>query len=292
MNELISLQRRLSDYKCKSAREEDQALREILQDLILAALGRTEFFCKAAFHGGTHLRIFHGLNRFSEDLDFALKEDDADFAFAPYLDKVKSELASFGVNVEIVDRSKADATVKKAFLKDDSIIRILNLRFLSNIGSRQTPRKLRIKLEVDSHPPLGATYESLSLSFPFPSSITAFDLPSAFAGKMHALLCREYVKGRDWYDLIWYCGARVSLNHELLSAAIDQSGPWAGKHVKTSNTWVRDELRKTILHLDWEKAREDVEPFIHESELASLQYFNAEYFLQLANRIIQSKFDS
>ena len=104
---------------------------------------------------------------------------------------------------------------------------------------------------------------------------------------MHALLCREYVKGRDWYDLIWYCGSRVNLNHELLSAAIDQNGPWAGKHVKTSNTWVRDVLRKTILHLDWGKAREDVEPFIHESELASLQYFNAEYFLQLADRIIQ-----
>ena len=138
MNELISIQSRLSDYHCKSAREEDQALREILQDLILAALGRTGFFCKAAFHGGTHLRIFHGLKRFSEDLDFALKEGDADFAFSPYLDKVKAELASFGVKVEVVDKSKADSTAKKAFLKDDSIIRILNLKFMNNVGSRQT----------------------------------------------------------------------------------------------------------------------------------------------------------
>ena len=285
MNELISIQRRLSDYNCKSAREEDQALREILQDLILAALGRTEFFCKAAFHGGTHLRIFHGLKRFSEDLDFALKEEETDFAFAPYLDKVKAELASFGVKVEVVDKSKADSTIKKAFLKDDSIIRVLNFRFLTNIGSRQTPRKLRIKLEVDSRPPAGATYESLSLSFPFPSSVTAYDLPSAFSGKMHALLCREYVKGRDWYDFIWYCGARIPLNHALLSAAIDQNGPWAGQHVRTSDKWVRDELKKTISRLDWQKAREDVEPFIHETELASLQYFNAAYFLQLADNL-------
>ena len=286
MNELISIQSRLSDYHCKSAREEDQALREILQDLILAALGRTGFFCKAAFHGGTHLRIFHGLKRFSEDLDFALKEGDADFAFSPYLDKVKAELASFGVMVEVVDKSKADSTVKKAFLKDDSIIR--NLKFVNNIGSRQTPRKLRIKLEVDSLPPAGATYESLSLSFPFPSSVTAFDLPSAFSGKMHALLCREYVKGRDWYDFIWYCGARVPLNHALLSAAIDQNGPWAGQHIRTSDTWARDELKKAISSLDWQKAREDVEPFIHETELASLQYFNAEYFMQLADHLVQT----
>lgn len=288
MNELISIQSRLSDYHCKSAREEDQALREILQDLILAALGRTGFFCKAAFHGGTHLRIFHGLKRFSEDLDFALKEGDADFAFSPYLDKVKAELASFGVMVEVVDKSKADSTVKKAFLKDDSIIRILNLKFMNNVGSRQTPRKLRIKLEVDSLPPAGATYESLSLSFPFPSSVTAFDLPSAFSGKMHALLCREYVKGRDWYDFIWYCGARVPLNHALLSAAIDQYGPWAGQHIRTSDTWARDELKKAISSLAWRKAREDVEPFIHETELASLQYFNAEYFMQLADHLVQT----
>ena len=144
MNELISIQRRLSDYNCKSAREEDQALREILQDLILAALGRTEFFCKAAFHGGTHLRIFHGLKRFSEDLDFALKEDDADFAFTPYLDKVKAELASFGVKVEVVDKSKADSTVKKAFLKDDSIIRILNLKFMNCLKDSAVLHALRI----------------------------------------------------------------------------------------------------------------------------------------------------
>ena len=285
MNEILSIQRRLASYNCNSPRDEDQALREILQDLILAALGRTEFFFKAAFHGGTHLRIFHGLQRFSEDLDFALKTCEPDFTFTPYMDKVKAELETFGVKAEIVDRSKADSTIKKAFLKDDSIIRILNLRFLKDIGSRQTPRKLRIKLEVDSHPPSGATYESLALSFPFPSSVTAFDLPSAFAGKMHALLCREYVKGRDWYDFIWYSGTRIKLNHDLLSAALNQNGPWKGLNLKTSDKWVSDELRKKIANLDWDMARKDVEPFIHATGLESLQYFTAEYFMQLANQI-------
>ncbi len=279
---LISIQRRLAEYNCKSDHEEDQALREILQDLVLAALGRTEFFSKAAFHGGTCLRIFHGLRRFSEGLDFALKADEPEFAFLPYLEKVKVELEAFGVKVEVVDKSKVDSTITKAFLKDASVIRILDLKFLKNIGSRQTPRKLRIKLEVDSHPPSGATYESHALSFPFPSSVTVFDLPSAFAGKMHALLCREYVKGRDWYDLIWYRGARVKINHELLSSAIDQTGPWAGQHIKTSDAWVQVELKKAISRLDWQKAREDVEPFIHETELGSLQYFTSEYFTRLA----------
>ena len=190
MTELIAIQQRLDAYCCVSAREEDQALREILQEFILAALGRTDYFTKAAFHGGTHLRIFHGLRRFSEDLDFALRENDPTFSLDPYLDKVRAELDAVGVVVEVVDKSKIDSTVKKAFLKSDSIVKLVNLRFRGNIGSLQTPRKLRIKIEVDSHPPAGARYESGVLAFPFPASVTNFDLPSSFAGKMHALLCR------------------------------------------------------------------------------------------------------
>ncbi len=285
MNGLISIQQRLAQYDCRSARDEDQAAREILQEIILAALGRTDFFSNAAFHGGTHLRIFHGLRRFSEDLDFALKKDDPSFTLIPHLEKVKTELEAFGVKVEISDKSKADSTIKKAFLKDDSIIRILNFKFLSNIGSRQTPRKLRIKMEVDSHPPAEAEYESHPLSFPFPSSVTAFDLPSAFAGKMHALLCREYVKGRDWYDLIWYCASRTKLNHKHLSAALDQTGPWSGRHITTSDEWVKENLKKRIEMLDWQKAKDDVEPFIHESDLMTLNYFNAEFFSRLIEKL-------
>lgn len=285
MNGLISIQRMLDGYHCASALEEDHALREILQEFILAALGRTDYFSKAAFHGGTHLRVFHGLRRFSEDLDFALREDDPSFSLMPYLEKAKNELDALGVKVEVIDRSKADATVKKAFLKDDSIIRLIDLRFAANIGSRQTPRKLRIKLEVDSHPPAGATYESRALAFPFPASVTCFDLSSSFSGKMHALLCREYVKGRDWYDLIWYAGAGIRLNHELLTAALDQQGKWAGSHVRTDDAWVRTELKKVIGELDWRRAREDVAPFIHADELRTLEFFTADYFTSLTERI-------
>jgi len=102
---------------------------------------------------------------------------------------------------------------------------------------------------------------------------------------MHALLCREYVKGRDWYDFIWYVGTRVKLNYGLLAAALDQNGPWRGKHVNATSEWVKNELKKRIAVLDWRMAREDVEPFIYESELQSLLYFNAEYFSKLADQI-------
>ena len=285
MNGLISIQQRLDSYHCASPREEDQALREILQEFILAALGRTDYFTKAAFHGGTHLRIFHGLRRFSEDLDFALREDDPDFEFAPYLEKIKRELDALGIRVEVVDKSRADSTIKKGFLKDDSIIRLVNLHFAANLGSLRTPRKLRIKLEVDSHPPLGARYETRPLAFPFPVSVTNFDLPSSFSGKMHALLCREYVKGRDWYDFLWYVGNRIPLNHDLLTAALNQQGKWAGQQVKTSDAWVRDELKKVIMALDWGKAREDVAAFVYADERQTIDSFASDFFLPLANRI-------
>ena len=285
MMKLDLIQQRLNAYKCTSPAEEDYALREILQEFILLALARTDYFTKAAFHGGTHLRVFHGLQRFSEDLDFALKEDDPSFEFKPYLDKVRKELEAVGVMAEVVDKSKVGQTIKKAFLKDNSIIRLVELKFGENIGSLQTPRKLRIKMEVDSHPPAGAEYESQALSFPFPASVTNFDLPSSFAGKMHALLCREYVKGRDWYDFIWYVGRKVKLNHRLLSAALDQQGRWAGRHVETSDAWVKEELKKVIAALDFEAAKEDVANFVYANELGHLDYFNGEFFTAMAEKL-------
>lgn len=285
MMKLDLIQQRLNEYNCTSPAEEDYALREILQEFILLALARTDYFTKAAFHGGTHLRVFHGLQRFSEDLDFALKEYDPLFEFKPYLDKVRKELEAVGVMAEVVDKSKVGQTIKKAFLKDNSIIRLVELKFDENIGLLQTPRKLRIKMEVDSHPPAGAVYESQALSFPFPASVTNFDLPSSFAGKMHALLCREYVKGRDWYDFIWYVGRKVKLNHRLLSAALDQQGRWAGRHVETSDAWVKDELKKVIAALDFEAAKEDVANFVYANELGHLDYFNREFFAAMAEKL-------
>lgn len=285
MKSIDLLQRRLDSYSCSGEEEELNAIREILQELILAGLARTDFFTKAAFHGGTLLRIFEGIRRFSEDLDFALVEPDRSFLLKGYLDKVATELESVGVRLEVKDKSKADSTVKKGFLKTDSLVSLLELHYIGGHGSLGTPAKATIKMEVDSNPPTGARYRAQALLFPYPASVRSYDQPSSFAGKLHALLCRSYIKGRDWFDLIWYVGVRAKVNHDLLSAAINQQGPWAGQGIQTDDEWVRGELTSVIERIDWAKAREDVLRFVYASDRPSLDLWTKEFFLSLASRI-------
>ena len=276
------VQERLTAYACKSTLEEEQALREITQEIILAGLGRTDFFGRAAFQGGTCLRIFHSLNRFSEDMDFALEAADPTFRLSPYLERVREEVADYGYELEIDDRSKAGATVRQAFLKDDSVGRLLSLQYRPRSGPM---RKLRIKLEVDTNPPLGASYEMPVMDYPFPSAVRVFDLPSLFAGKLHALLCRSYLKGRDWYDFIWYTARRTPINHDLLSAALDQQGPWKDQVPETDNAWCIAQLRAVIAKADWMQARRDMQRFVKPHELPSLELWTRGYFLQQCDKL-------
>ena len=285
MKSIGLLQRRLDEYACVDAEEEVNAMREILQDLILAGLARTDFFTKAAFHGGTQLRIFEGIRRFSEDLDFALVESDRSFSLKEYLDKVAAELTSVGVELEVKDRSKADSAVKKGFLKTDSLVGLLELRYVGGRGTVGTPAKALIKLEVDANPPAGAAYQSRTLLFPYPASVRCFDRGSSLAGKLHALLCRPYVKGRDWFDLVWYASVGARINHALLSAALDQSGPWAGRSVRTDDAWVRRELGTVVDRLDWKAAREDVRRFVYSADRVSLDLWNRDFFSEIVSRV-------
>lgn len=271
------IQERLASYGCRSTIEEEQALREITQEIILAALGRTDLFRRAAFHGGTCLRIFHGLNRFSEDLDFALEAPDRAFELSPYLGRVRQELTIYGYELEIDDRSKADVAVRQAFLKDDSVGKLVRLNYRPRAGPL---RKLRIKLEVDTNPPSGATCDMPVLDFPFPAAVRVFDLPSLFAGKLHALLCRNYLKGRDWYDFLWYTARKTPINHRLLSAALDQIGPWKGQSPKTDDSWCVEQLGALIRAHDWMQARRDVQRFIKPHELPSLELWTRDFFLR------------
>jgi len=275
MTQLPLLQSRLAEYGCRNAEEELNAIREILQEMILCGLARTDFFVRAAFHGGTQLRIFEGIRRFSEDLDFALLTPDADFSLGDYLNGVCRELASVGVEL----------TVKKGFLKNDSLVRILELKYVGRKGTLGTPRKILIKLEVDSNPPAGATYASDQLLFPFPATVRTFDRASSFAGKLHALLCRTYIKGRDWFDLTWYASMGVLPNHDLLTHALDQQGAWAGGHVKTSDGWVRRELLAVIDRMDWTAARRDVLPFVYASDRPSVELWSRDFFMRVVEKI-------
>jgi predicted nucleotidyltransferase component of viral defense system len=279
------IQERLDAYGCISTLEEEQALREITQEIILAGLGRTDFFSRAGFQGGTCLRIFHSLNRFSEDMDFALESPNLLFQLSPYLNRIREEVTVYGYDIEIDDRSKAGTAVQQAFLKDESVAKLLNLAYQPTTGP---VRKLRIKLEVDRNPPAGAAYKMPVLDYPFPAAIKVFDLPSLFAGKLHALLCRQYLKGRDWYDFIWYTARRVPINHVLLSAALDQQGPWKGQNPRTDDIWCKEQLSTTILGVDWNRARRDVQRFLKSTELPLLEFWTREYFLEQSFKIGKS----
>ncbi len=275
------VQQRLDSYSVQTQLEEEQAVREITQEIVLAALGRTGFFQKAAFHGGTCLRIFHGLNRFSEDLDFALLEPDESFRLEPYLSSVCSELSAYGYAFEIQSRSQVGGAVQKAFLKDDSIGRLLTLDYRPSSGPL---RKIRVKLEVDTCPPSGAVFGINYQDFPFVSSVVAFDPSSLFAGKLHALICRGYIKGRDWYDFLWYTAQRVSPNYALLASAMEQTG-----HRADTKSLGRSEcvalLEKKIETIDWKVVRVDVERFVKPRELPSLRLWNKELFLAQCSKL-------
>jgi len=277
------VQERLASYGCATALEEEQALREISQEIILAGLGRTDFFSRAGFHGGTCLRVFHSLDRFSEDLDFALRKPDGTFKLASYLEPVRDEIAAYGYALEIDDRSKAGQTVQKVFLKDQSLGTLLTLNYRPRTGPM---RKLRIKLEVDTNPPAGTTYAMPVLDYPFPSAVRVFDLPSLFAGKIHALLCRDYLKGRDWYDFIWYTARRTPINHALLSSALHQQGPWAGSDPATDTDWCVNVLTAMIVAVDWDQARRDVQRFLKPHEIPSLDLWTSEFFLAQCKKLL------
>ena len=270
------IQQRLLNYNCKTDVEEQQAIREITQEVVLAALGRGDFFKHALFQGGTCLRIFYGLNRFSEDMDFILREATADFQLKDHIKHLTDELAAYGYNIEIIGRDKADATVKKAFLKDDSLGKVIDLRHINQTGSMA---KIRIKFEVDTNPPSGSGHELKYLDFPFVSSVAVQDRPSLFAGKIHALLCRKYIKGRDWYDFIWYTGNRTGINYDFLTSAINQFGPWQGQSITVDKAWLLNELERTIASMNWKQSAEDVRRFVRVEEQPSLDLWSKELFL-------------
>lgn len=276
------IQERLDAYKCRSQQEEQNALREISQEVALAALSRGDFFKKAAFQGETCLRIFYSLERFSEDLDFILKNADKRFSFEPYIRNMAMEFESYGYHLEVSDRSKAEDTVKKCFLKDDSLGKILNLTHLKGVTNM---RKIKIKLEVDTNPPLGSGFENKFLDFPFPFSVTLQDMPSLFAGKSHALLCREYTKGRDWYDFIWYISRHVEINWEFLSRAINQQGPWKGQNLKADRDWYMAEMAKRIEEIDWKAAKEEMARFLKPSAIAGLDLWGKEFLLDRLQKL-------
>lgn len=266
----------LSRYEIKTIEDRQNALHEIMQEICLAALYRSGFFDKAAFYGGTCLRIFHDLPRFSEDLDFSLMERDDDFSLDQYMNAIRDEFLLYGREVEIIKKPKSvKSNIESAFLKDNTDI--YNISF-------KTDKSTKIKIEVDKNPPLLFDTEQRLLLLPFSFMVRCFNISSLFAGKMHAFLFRAWknrVKGRDWYDIEWYIRQNYPLHFDHLNERCVQSG-----HVSRDDfnkEYLMELLRIKIIESNIARVKEDVAPFIKNHE--ELSIWSTNYFLQLIEKI-------
>ncbi len=274
------IKERLLHYQCKTILDQENALKEIAQEIALMALSRAGFFRYAAFQGGTCLRILYGLERFSEDLDFVLEYENKNFDWGDYLKNMQEEFEAYGFSLTLKKRSGLDNAVKTTFLKANSQGGLLLIK-----DKRSNKPKLCIKLEVDTHPPQGSSYQLKYLDFPLAYGIRTQDLPSLFAGKCHALLCRQYTKGRDWYDFIWYISKKTSINFTLLNNAIAQAGPWSKEHIAVDKTWFLNNLKQKIISLDWNAAKQDVARFLKAKELPTLELWSTDFFLSRLEKL-------
>lgn len=285
MHEAIA--RILSKYECRGLSDYINALREILQDVALLGLWRGKFFEKAAFYGGTALRVLYGLDRFSEDMDFSLLEPLDTFDLTSYTGFLRRETEGFGFDVRVEKVDKAVQTpVQSAFLKANTRNQLLVIEtgeeILQAVPKGQV---LKIKLEVDTDPPQGFETQTRYLLQPIPFAVRAFVLPDLFAGKMHAILCRRWknrVKGRDWYDLVWYAANHPELHLYHLEQRMRQTDDWKADATLTPQKFM-DLLIKAIHKLDVEQSRREVEPFVKNPE--NLSIWSREFFLDVASRI-------
>jgi len=275
----------IGEYNPQNEEEILSALREIMQEITLAGLSRTDFFEKAAFYGGTALRIFYELDRYSEDLDFSLLEEDSDFSIEPYFKAISDEFVSLGLAVSIKEKKKTKQTaIDSAFLKAETIWQeIVPEDIIKETGGRSN-KTLKIKIEVDRQPPLNFKTEEKLLLRPFSFYVKCFTKPCLFAGKLHALLFRKWqnrVKGRDWYDLEWYIKNGIPLNVDHFLARAKDSNDW--QDISISNEQIIELLDMKIKSVSFGSIKEDVVRFIKNDE--DLDIWGPDYFKDLIERL-------
>ncbi len=278
----------LQRYQRRSVDEHVNALREIWQQIALCGLWRAKFFERAAFYGGTALRVLYGLDRFSEDMDFSLLAPEPRFALGPFCLAMEKELRAWGFATRVEPKRKSAASaVESAFLKGNTVEQLLLIDAGDAIAEAVHARQeLKINVEVDTDPPPGFATEAKFLLLPMPFSVRVFVLPCMFAGKMHALLCRKWkkrVKGRDWYDLVWYVARATELELGHLEARMRQSGHYREAAPLDVGTF-RRLLAEAIDRLDVDAARADVERFVADRD--SLALWSREFFAALAGQVV------
>lgn len=275
----------LEEYHAVNQQEAKDGLREIMQEIALAGLSRAGFFEKAAFYGGTALRIFYGLDRFSEDLDFSLLAIDPEFSLIKYQDAIIAEFGALGMQVTIREKQKTNKTnIDSAFLKSETIWKELILEQIIPQSGLNQVANITIKIEVDREPPLGFETEEKLLLKPFSFYVKCLTLPNLFAGKMHALLFRKWgtnVKGRDWYDMEWYIRKGIPLNLKHFVIRAKDSGNWDKDNISPEE--FRHLLKAKIADVKMDYVISDIRRFIKDPQVLSI--WSQQYFHDLVSKL-------
>ena len=279
------LEQMLGNYPSNTIEEKKNALKEVVQEVALCGLSRAGFFKHAAFYGGTALRIFYGLDRFSEDLDFSLVMPNPDFQLKRYFSGLESELAALGLKFFIEEKQKnVDSAIKSAFLKGNTKEHILNIYDIQNIGINPD-EVIKIKFEVDTNPPAFAQFENKYRLLPSPYQVKLYDMSSLFAGKIHAVICRSWknrVKGRDLYDYVFYLSRQAKVNLPHLQARLEDSGVWKSSETLTLEK-LHEMLQARFEMINYEQAKQDVLPFIADPN--KLDLWSEEFFVDITKNL-------
>jgi len=285
MNDAVKVM--LNRYRCRSVNDYENALKEIIQEISLLGLWRSKFFEKAAFYGGSALRILYMLDRFSEDLDFSLLKKDEEFSLANYCRAVEDELRSFGFSVTVEKKEKKfETNIDSAFVKAGTSRNMIIIDTPESIRKKiHSGKVMKIKLEVDTEPPGDFLTEAKYIFQPLTFSVNTYTLPDLFAGKIHAVLCRAWgkrVKGRDWYDLVWYVGHNKPVRLKHLENRLKQTGDLAASESLTEEA-LKKRLREKIESMDFKSAAKDAKNLLKDP--SSLELWSEKFFKVICERI-------
>ena len=281
-----NLEQMVEAYQPKNNEEKRNVVKEVMQEITLCALSKAGFFDVAAFYGGTALRIFYGLDRFSEDLDFSLMTKNKDFDLSTYVPSLKRIVQSFGLNVEVEIKHKTlDSAIQSAFLKGDTIEQFLLFYPNDLVTGINKNEKVKIKFEIDTMPAGLATYETKYRLLPMPYSIKLYDEASLFSGKIHAVICRSWksrVKGRDLYDFVFYLTRNTKFNLDHLREKLIESH-YISQEDKFDVDFVKALLIARFNKIDFNDAKKDVLPFIKDTSI--LDIWSKEFFIAITSQL-------
>lgn len=285
---MLIIDQMLNKYDFHTLEDRKNAIKEIIQEIVLSGLARTNFFNVAAFYGGTALRIFYGLDRFSEDLDFSLLASNPDFDFAEYVSSIRNEAESLGLKLEIEEKPKTmKSNIKSVFVKGNAkehfLIFYPNLD--PDIAILHADEKIRVKLEIDIDPPSYAKTEVKYRLLPSPYQVRIYDLPSLFASKINAVLSKNWktrVKGRDLYDYIFYLAREASVNIDHLKARLVKSD-FIPPNFLLDNQSLIQMLSDKFQSVDYDEAKKDVLPFV--KDVRNLDIWSKEFFIEITKKM-------